>query len=112
MARTQGWWLVIASVGLASACGGGDDDMPVIDAAPIGEVCTPGAPFDISGRAGVLATLNVFVNASGLVETEATAELLLLLDATQTGQDVGVTATLCDIKIPEIPLSGQPEPVR
>lgn len=108
ISRLTACLLVVAT----AACGGGGGDDVQIDSGPIVEMCTPGASFDISGRQGVLATLNVFVDASGLVMTEATAELLLLLDATQTGQTVGVTATLCDIKIPEIPLSGQPEPVR
>jgi hypothetical protein len=94
-----------------AACGGSGGGGGKPDAKPAGDVCTPGSPFDITGREGVLATLNVHVNASGLVETDTTAELLLLLDATQTGMTAGVNATLCEIKIPDIPLSGQPMPV-
>jgi hypothetical protein len=89
--------------------GGGGDDTP--DAPVVVEQCTPGAAFELGGRSGVLGILNVHVNASGIVEADATAELLLLMDSVQTGTDVAVTATLCDIQIPEIPLDGQPEPV-
>lgn len=97
---------------VALACGGGDDGGGGADAGGGGDQCVPGSPFDLNGTAGVLATLNVHVNASGLVETDTTAELLLLMHVTQSGQTVAVTATMCDIKIPEIPLAGQNEPVR
>ncbi len=95
----------------AVGCGGGGGGNGKPDAKPSGDVCMPGNPFDISGRAGVLATLNVHVDASGLVQTDTTAELLLLLDSTQSGSSAMVDATLCEIKIPDIPLSGQPMPV-
>jgi hypothetical protein len=84
----------------------------VVDAGGGGKQCTPGQSFDVSGRTGVLATLNVHVDASGLVETDTTAELLLLLDLTQTGSDFTVNATVCDLKIPEVPISGQDQPLR
>jgi hypothetical protein len=85
------------------------NDLP--DSGFAGPVCTPGNPFDLTGTAGVLATLNVHVDASGLVMTEATSSLLLLLDVTQTGADVAVTARPCDITIPDIPVSGQDKPI-
>ena len=98
-----------AIVGIG-ACGGGDSGGRP-DAKVFGEVCTPGGTFDINGRAAVLANLNVHVNASGLVEVNTTAELLLALDVDQSGSDLGVTAELCVIKIPEIPLAGQDQPI-
>jgi hypothetical protein len=82
-----------------------------VDAATGGVQCVPGSGFDINGTAGVLATLNVHINASGLVDTEASAALLLLLDIVQTGQDVTVVARPCDIEIPDVPVSGQDMPV-
>jgi hypothetical protein len=101
-----------ATVALAAACGGGGSGGGDPDAGSSEETCTPGSPFDLDMRAGVLATLNVHVDASGLVETDTTAELMLLLDVSQDNTDVGVIATLCDIQIPEIPLNGQPKPLR
>jgi hypothetical protein len=59
----------------------------------------------------VLATLNMHINASGLVDTEAAAELLLLLKVTQQGRDVSVVATPCGLQIPDIPVAGQDKPV-
>lgn len=94
-----------------AACGSGGNSGDDADAGNIEEQCVPGAPFDVTGRAGVLATLNVWVNASGLVETAATAELLLMMDATQNGTDVGVVASLCNIQIPDVPVAGQDQPV-
>ena len=55
-----------------------------------GDRTLEGRTLALNGRTGVLATLNVHVNASGLVETDTTAQLLLLLDITQTGRQVGV----------------------
>jgi hypothetical protein len=34
------------------------------------------------------------------------------MDATQSGRDVSVIATLCAIEIPEVPLAGQDQPIR
>lgn len=76
------------------------------------EQCEPGGTFDINGRVGVLAVLNVHVNASGLVETDTTAELLLAMDVVQTGTDVEVTAELCSIDIPDVPIAGQDKPIQ
>jgi hypothetical protein len=73
--------------------------------------CPAGSPFNIDGTAGVQAILNVHINAMGLVDTEATASLLLLLQITQTGRDVAVVAYPCDIQIPDVPVAGQDKPV-
>src|SRR5262249_10912637 len=81
------------------ACGaGGGTTSP--DAPPNGNTCVPGSPFNLDGRMGVEGTLNVHINASGIVDTEATADLLLLLDVDETGTNLAVQATLCDLQIP------------
>jgi hypothetical protein len=59
----------------------------------------------------VLGTLNVHVNASGLVETDTTAELLISLDIVQDGTNITVTANACGITIPDVPIEGQEEPI-
>jgi hypothetical protein len=99
---------LVLGIGCAGSSGAGG--LP--DAGHFGPVCTPGSVFDLNGRSGVLATLSVHVNASGLVETDTTAELLLLLDINQSGRTIGVNAKVCDIKIPEVPISGQDMPIR
>lgn len=94
----------------AAACGpGGAGGGP--DARVFGEQCTPGGTFALGGRAAVLGTLNVHVNASGLVEVDTTAELLIALDIQQSGTSVAVTASACDIQIPDVPIAGQPQPI-
>ncbi|HKA91683.1 MAG TPA: hypothetical protein VKE22_28665 [Haliangiales bacterium] len=93
------------------ACGaGGGTTSP--DAPPNGNTCVPGSPFNLDGRMGVEGTLNVHINASGIVDTEATADLLLLLDVDETGTNLAVQATLCDLQIPAVPVLGQPMPIR
>lgn len=101
----RGW---IAALTLFAACGGGEAGP---DAFSFGEVCEPGGTFDINGRAAVLGTLNVHVNASGLVETDTTAELLISLDIVQDGTNITVTANACGITIPDVPIEGQEEPI-
>lgn len=101
----------LATTALAlGGCGAGDSSGRP-DAKIFGEVCTPGGTFDINSRAAVLANLNVHINASGLVELDTTAELLLALDVEQNGVDLAVTAELCVIQIPEVPLQGQDQPI-
>jgi hypothetical protein len=96
----------------AAACGpstGGSN----VDARVFGEQCHPGGTFALDGaRAAVLGTLNVHVNASGLVEVDTTAELLIGLDLDQTGTSLGVRAEACAIEIPAIPVAGQDRPIR
>ncbi len=93
----------------AAACGGGGSDGP--DARTYGETCTPGGSFDLNGRAAVLGSLNVHINASGLIETDTTAELLIAMDLTHDGTSLTVAAQACDIKIPDVPISGQDQPI-
>ncbi len=95
---------------LTAACGKGGSGR--VDAQVFGEQCQPGGTFALDGRAAVLATLNVDIDAEGLVQAPAAAELLLVMDAQQQGTDVGVTATLCAIELPEVPLAGQDQPIR
>jgi hypothetical protein len=104
----QGIWLVLLGFALA-ACGGGGDGKP--DAFSFGETCEPGGTFDINGRAAVLGSLNVHVDASGLVETDTTAEILLAMDVVQNGTAVQVTAKACAITIPDVPIEGQDQPI-
>lgn len=82
-----------------------------MDATIYGEQCEPGGTFDLNGRTAVLATLNVHVNASGLVETDTTAELLLAMDVEQSGTAVTVVAEPCTLQIPAVPISGQDKPI-
>ncbi len=104
--------LTIVAAGVAAGCGPTSGTSEIDAGGTVGRQCVPGQPFDVNGRFGVLAVLNVHVNASGLVETDTTAELLLLLDIDQQSAEVGVIATVCDIKIPEVPISGQDQPIR
>ena len=104
-ARRLAWLLALA------ACEGAPAHVAKPDAGIFGEQCQPGAAFDINGTAGVLATLNVHINAGGLVDTDAAAELLLLMQVTQTGRDVAVVATPCGLTIPDIPVAGQDRPI-
>ncbi|HVK71683.1 MAG TPA: hypothetical protein VM734_00120 [Kofleriaceae bacterium] len=95
-------------VGCAGSSSGGD-----VDARVFGEQCRPGGTFSlVETRAAVLGTLNVHVNASGLVEVDTTAELLIALDVDQTGTQVAVVASACDIQIPDVPIAGQDRPIQ
>lgn len=102
---------VALSTAASGGCGGGSGDGNV-DARVFGEQCRPGGTFDINGRAAVLGTLNVHVNASGLVEVDTTAELLLVIDIVQNGTSVQVVAGGCGIDIPDVPIAGQDQPIR
>jgi len=96
---------------LLTACSGGGGGR--VDSGVLGEQCQPGGTFSpLDARAAVKAMLNVDIDAEGLVQAPATAELLLVMDADQEGTTVDVVATLCAIKLPEVPLSGQEEPIR
>jgi hypothetical protein len=102
---------VLACLTAAMACGGEEPPGQKRDPGMYGEQCQPGGSFDINGVAGVLATLNVHINAMGLVDTEASAELLLLMEVSQAGLDVEVVATPCGLTIPDVPVAGQDKPV-
>jgi hypothetical protein len=100
--------IFVSAVALA-ACGESKAARP--DAELFGEQCVPGGTFDLDGRAAVLGVLNVHVNASGLVEVDTTAELLIAMDVTQNGQQIQVTASACGIQIPDVPIQGQEKPI-
>jgi hypothetical protein len=104
----RGAHLLVCCITL-TACGGGGDSGP--DAFSAGERCEPGGSFDLNSRAAVLGTLNVHVNASGLVETDTTAELLIAMNIVQNGTEVQVTAEACSIEIPGVPIEGQDQPI-
>ena len=98
---------------LVAACGdGGASSGGRPDAGFAIESCQGGGGFNLQGTFGVLTALNVHINAMGLVDTEAAAELLLLIDVTQNGADVAVvSARPCALKVPEVPVAGQDKPV-
>jgi len=99
----------LISMSAISACGSPKPARP--DAEIFGEQCVPGGTFNLNTRAAVLGVLNVHVNASGLVETDATAELLIAMDVVQSGTSVSVTASACAIQIPDVPIQGQEKPI-
>lgn len=103
---------IILAVMFLSGCGGGDP--APIDAPDFGPHCTPdGSSFGpLTGRSAVQGLLNVHVDAGGLIKVDTTSELLLTLDLTQTGTSLGVSAQICSIQIPDIPLSGQDMPIQ
>ncbi len=100
--------ITAACAACAGSTAGGD-----VDARVYGEQCRPGGRFALDGtRAAVLGTLNVHVNASGLVEVDTSAELLITLDVVQTGTRVQVIAAACGIEIPDVPIAGQDRPIQ
>lgn len=101
--------IVVAAGAVGCGGGGGGGD---VDARIFGEQCRPGGTFQLDGRAAVLGTLNVHVNASGLVEVDTTAELLLVIDIAQNGTAVVVAAGACAIEIPDVPIAGQDRPIQ
>jgi hypothetical protein len=105
---------MVASAGLAGlgACSEASRSAGAPDADVGGFECTPGGRFELDGRAAVLGLLNVHINASGLVETDTTSELLIIMDSEQNGSEVDIVASLCGIEIPDVPISGQDQPIR
>lgn len=101
--------LTVGLIVACAACGGGGDASP--DAFSFGERCVEGGSFDINGRAAVLGALNVHINASGLIETDTAAELLIVMDIVQQGISVTVNAAACGIVIPDVPIEGQDRPI-
>jgi hypothetical protein len=101
---------IVALVLLLTGCDGSE---PTIDAPNYAELCVTDQPTfaPLTGRAAVLGTLNVHVDAGGLIMTDTTSKLLLALDLTQTGTQIGVRAEVCNITIPDVPLAGQDMPI-
>ena len=83
-----------------------------VDAPDFFERCEPSGAFaPLTGRAAVQATLNVHVDAGGLIEVDTSSKMLLVMDLAQDGTALGVTSTLCRVQIPDIPLAGQELPI-
>jgi hypothetical protein len=101
--------IFVGGVAAVAACGGSAPGRP--DAQIFGQQCVPGGTFDLNGRAAVQGILNVHVNASGLVEVDTTAQLLIAMDVVQQGTQVSVTAAACAIQIPDVPIQGQGQPI-
>ena len=93
---------------LVSGCGGDDPREPL----EFGEKCVPSGSFaPLTGRAAVLASLNVHVDAGGLIEVDTTSKLLLAMDLEQTGTELTVTAQMCNVEVPAVPLAGAEMPI-
>jgi hypothetical protein len=104
--------LITTIATIAISCGSPNSDGDV-DARVFGEQCQPGGSFGLDNmRAAVLGTLNVHVNASGLVEVDTTAELLITLEIEQNDRQVQVIASACAIEIPDVPIAGQDRPIQ
>jgi hypothetical protein len=101
---------ILALLLLAASCS--TETIPnVPDSGPVNQ-CQAGLPFNLDGRVGVLGSLAVHITASGIVNAETTAELLILLDLDQTGQNINAQALICDLQIPTIPVISTQEPIR
>lgn len=100
----------VVAIVLLTGCGG--NEAPV-DAPDLVERCVPEAPTftPLTGRAAVQGILNVHVDAGGLITVDTTSEIVLALDLAQTGTQLAVTAELCEIQIPDVPLAGQDMPI-
>lgn len=83
------------------------------DARDFTERCTPdGTKFaPLTGRAAVQGILNVRVDAGGLVMADTTSSILIAMDLDQQGTNLGVTAQVCAIRIPTVPVPGQEQPI-
>ena len=113
MSRRLGVAGVLAALLAVLAGCGGSTAKPHRDGGTDEVPCSPGKSFSLGGSYGVLATLNETVEVLGLEleDPNPQAELLLIVNLTQTGLEVDVTALVCDIKIPEIQLKNQPLPI-
>jgi hypothetical protein len=100
---------IVALVLLLSGCG---NSTPPPDATDFFDRCEPSGTFaPLTGRAAVQASLNVHVDAGGLIEVDTASKLLLVMDLAQDGTMLSVTSTLCRVTIPDIPLAGQDLPI-
>ncbi len=104
--------IVVVAALLLSGC---KSDPPIRpDARDFTEHCIPdGTTFaSLTGRDAVQGILNVHVDAGGLIETDTTASILIVLDIDQQGTQLGLSATVCGIGIPDIPVPGQDKPIQ
>jgi len=102
--------IAAAVILLLTGCGGGN---ATPDAEDFFERCEPSGPFaPLTGRAAVQGTLNVHVDAGGLIKVDTSSKILLAMDLVQTGTQVAVTAQLCRVQVPDVPLAGQEVPIQ
>jgi hypothetical protein len=100
---------IVLIVLMLSGCGGSPTPPDAID---FFDRCEPSGTFaPLTGRAAVQASLNVHVDAGGLIEVDTASKMLLVMDLAQDGTMLGVTSTLCRVTIPDIPLAGQDLPI-
>ena len=100
----------IAVIAIALAGCGGSAAPP--DAQDFFERCEPSGAFaPLTGRVAVQATLNVHVDAGGLIKVDTSSKMLLVMDLVQFGTNVAINARLCRVQIPDIPLAGQDLPI-
>ena len=104
--------LIVLAAILLSGCKGDPPARP--DARDYTEHCIPdGTTFgSLSGRDAVQGILNVHVDAGGLIEADTTASILIVLDIDQLGTQLNISATVCAIGIPDIPVPGQDKPIQ
>jgi hypothetical protein len=109
----RAWPLVAALAALVWGGCGGDAPAHRTDDGGAETPCVPGSPFEITGAYGVLVTYNTTVDVLGLPleDPHPVAWILILAQAEQQDLTVNLTARVCDLKIPEILFSGQPQPV-
>lgn len=117
MERQMRWMLAVALCAGCSGSGTTNKDLGVDSGSAL--TCTPdGKTATLAPLYGVQANLNVNVKitpgcsgASCIVNTDATAKLLLLADVSATGTTATVTARPCKIVIPKVALKGGNMPV-
>ena len=102
---------LIAAILLSTGCG--EPKHVPIDAPSFVVPCVAAQPTfaPLTGRAAVQAALDVHVDAGGLIEVDTSSSLLVGLDLVQTGTTLAVTAEVCAIQIPDVPLVGQDKPI-
>src|SRR5262245_22472142 len=107
--RRLAWGLLSLWIGATGGCGGSNNPANP-DAGCVTTQCTgAGQPVNLGGRFGVLVQLFVDVQAAGGAINQAGLESdqLLLADLTPQATNVAVSAQVCDLVLPPVPVSGQ-----
>ena len=102
------------SDGRSPSPSGGDDMKSTVN-----HCIADGKTISVTGRYGVLATLQVDIQvppacaktATCLVHTNGASSLLLLADIVQNGTRAEVVTQSCDIHIPQVPIKGADLPI-